>query len=65
MVLYMQDKYADDFLATVVIDSGSHVIRAGFGGDDNPRVVFGSVIGITNLREPCVGIEAKLLRALI
>ena len=23
---YMQDKYTDDFLVTVVIDSGSHVI---------------------------------------
>ena len=35
----------DEDLATIVIDNGSHMIRAGFAGDDAPISVFPSVVG--------------------
>jgi actin-related protein len=34
-----------DELPTVVIDSGSSTCKAGFGGEDAPRVVFPSIVG--------------------
>eukprot|EP01084_Bolivina_argentea_P259553 437968_1 len=35
----------NDDTSAIVIDNGSHMTRAGFGGDDMPRVVFRSVVG--------------------
>lgn len=35
----------DDELSAVVIDNGSGVIKAGFAGDDIPKVVFPSIVG--------------------
>ena len=35
----------DDDVAAIVIDNGSHSIRAGFAGDDAPISVFPSVVG--------------------
>jgi len=32
-------------LNPVVIDNGSGIIKAGFAGDDHPRVVFATVVG--------------------
>ncbi len=40
--------YSDDFgdeIQPLVIDSGSGMCKAGFAGDDEPRVVFRSVVG--------------------
>ena len=36
---------ADEDIAAVVIDNGSGMCKAGFGGDDAPRAVFPSIIG--------------------
>ena len=52
----------------IVIDNGSHTIKAGFAGDDAPRKIFPSVVGYTkkhpiNLaldeKSYYVGLEAK------
>ena len=32
-------------IQALVVDIGSHLCRAGFAGDDVPRVIFPSVIG--------------------
>ena len=66
----MQSKGEDDFPDAVVIDNGSHTIKAGFAGDDTPRVIFGSVIGrndrifgrhdkIKDIKETYIRMEAK------
>ena len=34
-----------DEIAALVIDNGSGMCKAGFGGDDAPRSVFPSIIG--------------------
>ncbi len=39
------DMYYEDEDRVIAIDNGSHKIKAGFAGDDAPRVVFPSVIG--------------------
>lgn len=39
----------DDDIAPIVIDSGSSMTRAGFGGEDAPRAVFPSVVGRSSL----------------
>lgn len=36
---------SDDELASLVIDNGSGSVKAGFAGEDAPRVVFPSIIG--------------------
>ena len=36
---------SEDDVPALVIDNGSGVIKAGFAGDDIPRVVFSSVVG--------------------
>uniref|UniRef100_A0A8C4X053 Actin, beta 1 n=1 Tax=Eptatretus burgeri TaxID=7764 RepID=A0A8C4X053_EPTBU len=35
----------DDDVATLVVDNGSAMCKAGFAGDDAPRVVFPSIVG--------------------
>ena len=35
----------DDNAAVLVVDNGSGMIKAGFAGDDGPRVVFPSIVG--------------------
>ncbi|VEN62770.1 unnamed protein product, partial [Callosobruchus maculatus] len=35
----------DDDVAALVIDNGSGICKAGFAGDDNPRVLFPSLVG--------------------
>lgn len=37
--------YLDEDVAAVVIDNGSGMCKAGFGGDDAPRSVFPSLVG--------------------
>jgi len=36
---------AVDDVAPLVIDNGSGMCKAGFGGDDAPRAVFPSIVG--------------------
>ncbi|KAL4236684.1 actin [Mactra antiquata] len=41
----MTSYYDNDDIASVVIDNGSGMCKAGFGGDDAPRAVFPAVTG--------------------
>jgi actin-related protein len=34
-----------DYEGALVVDNGSGMIKAGFAGEDDPRVVFSSVVG--------------------
>jgi actin beta/gamma 1 len=36
---------SDEEVTAIVIDNGSGMCKAGFAGDDAPRVVFSSVVG--------------------
>ena len=35
----------EDEVASIVIDNGSGMCKAGFAGDDAPRAVFPSIVG--------------------
>lgn len=35
----------DDEVASLVVDNGSGMCKAGFAGDDAPRAVFPSIVG--------------------
>ena len=48
-----------DVPASVVIDSGSGMCKAGFGGEDSPRAVFPSIIGRPRFQEVMVDVEYK------
>ena len=37
--------YIDEDVAPIVVDNGSGMCKAGFGGDDAPRSVFPSLVG--------------------
>ena len=37
-----------DEVQAVVVDNGSGMCKAGFGGDDAPKVVFPSIVGKPN-----------------
>ncbi|KAJ5072545.1 actin [Anaeramoeba ignava] len=37
----------DEDLQAIVIDNGSYMMKAGYGGDDAPRAVFPSIVGRT------------------
>jgi actin len=45
--------------SSVVIDLGSGIIKAGFSGEDGPRSVFHSVVGIPKMQGLLVGMEQK------
>ena len=49
-----QTKYS-----TVVIDAGSGLIKAGFGGEDGPRSIFNSIVGTPKKMELMVGMELQ------
>ena len=36
---------ADDDVSALVVDNGSGMCKAGFGGEDAPRAVFPSIVG--------------------
>jgi len=38
-------KMCDDDVASLVVDNGSGMCKAGFAGDDAPRAVFPSIVG--------------------
>ena len=44
-----------DDVQALVVDSGSGMCRAGFAGDDAPRAVFPSIIGLPHLEQSMVG----------
>jgi len=37
--------YKEDDMSAVIIDNGSGMTKAGFAGDDAPRVVFPAITG--------------------
>ena len=58
----------DDEVAALVIDNGSGILKAGFAGDDAPRVMFPSIIGrpcYHNTNERYVGNEAQSNRGIL
>lgn len=43
LILTLSDM--DDEVASLVVDNGSGMCKAGFAGDDAPRAVFPSIVG--------------------
>lgn len=44
----------DDDVSAIVINNGSGICKAGFAGDDAPRVVFPSIIGRPRHQVKCI-----------
>ena len=55
----MQEEHNDDSLPALVIDNGTGMCKAGFAGEESPRVVFPSVIGIPKYRSNMVGMGQR------
>ncbi|KAH9513839.1 hypothetical protein Btru_031529 [Bulinus truncatus] len=64
----------DDEIAALVVDNGSGMCKAGFAGDDAPRVIFPSVVGRPRhqiimaglgIRDSYVGVEAQSKRGIL
>ena len=49
----------DEEPGALVIDNGSYMIKAGFSGDDAPRVMFPSVVGRPRHQPMMVGMQQK------
>ena len=49
----------DDDIVALVVDNGSGVCKAGFAGDDAPRVVISSVVGRPRYQEAMVGVGGQ------
>ncbi|XP_060108147.1 actin, cytoplasmic 1-like [Heteronotia binoei] len=49
----------DDDIATLVVDNGSGMCKAGFAGDDAPRAVFPSIVGRPRHQGLMVGMGQK------
>ena len=50
---------ADEDVVTLIIDNGSGMCKAGFAGDDAPRVVFPSIVGRPRFQGVMVGMGQK------
>ena len=44
---------------SIVVENGSGVIKAGFSGDNQPRVKFPSIVGVPRSDKAMVGVESK------
>jgi len=49
----------DDDVASLVVDNGSGMVKAGFAGDDAPRAVFPSIVGRPKHQGVMVGMGQK------
>ena len=52
-------KMADEDVAALVVDNGSGMCKAGFAGDDAPRVVFPCIVGRPRHNGVMVGMGQK------
>ena len=50
----------DDDIHAVVLDNGSHSMKAGFGGEDAPRAVFGAVVGRVRAAGVTPGLDHRM-----
>ncbi|XP_019387646.1 PREDICTED: beta-actin-like protein 2 [Crocodylus porosus] len=50
---------ADELIASLIIDNGSGMCKAGFAGDDIPRAVFPSIVGHPRHQGALVGVGQK------
>ncbi|KYO29144.1 beta-actin-like protein 2 [Alligator mississippiensis] len=50
---------ADELIASLIIDNGSGMCKAGFAGDDIPRAVFPSIVGHPRHQGVLVGVGQK------
>ena len=50
---------ADEDVAALVVDNGSGMCKAGFAGDDAPRVVFPCIVGRPRHNGVMVGMGQK------
>jgi actin len=48
-----------DEVNTLVIDNGSGMCKAGFSGDEAPRLVFPSVVGMPNYQHQIIEDQTK------
>eukprot|EP00434_Breviolum_minutum_P017263 symbB.v1.2.015239.t2/scaffold1132.1/size136097/10 len=48
-----------DEVAALVVDNGSGMCKAGFGGDEAPRAVFPSIVGRPKMRTVMVGMDTQ------
>ena len=45
----MSDDESEDQKHHIIIDNGSGYIKAGFSGEEGPRIVFPTVVGYPNI----------------
>ncbi len=45
--------------STIIVDIGSGLIKAGFGGEDGPRCIFNSIVGVPKMLGLMVGMEQR------
>eukprot|EP00615_Pteridomonas_danica_P005159 CAMPEP_0114367774 /NCGR_PEP_ID=MMETSP0101-20121206/30325_1 /TAXON_ID=38822 ORGANISM="Pteridomonas danica, Strain PT" /NCGR_SAMPLE_ID=MMETSP0101 /ASSEMBLY_ACC=CAM_ASM_000211 /LENGTH=232 /DNA_ID=CAMNT_0001517597 /DNA_START=41 /DNA_END=739 /DNA_ORIENTATION=- len=55
----MSDSYDDDEVQCLVVDNGSGMCKAGFGGDEAPRAVFPCIVGRPKYHNCIVGMDSK------
>jgi len=49
----------DDDKAAIVCDNGSGMVKAGFAGDDAPKAIFPSIVGVPKQKGIMVGMDQK------
>ena len=45
--------------STIIVDIGSGLIKAGFGGEDGPRCIFNSIVGVPKMLGLIVVMEQR------
>lgn len=55
----MSDSDSGGAVAPLVVDNGSGMVKAGYAGDDAPRCVFPSIVGVPKSKGAMVGMDQK------